>query len=335
MLADSFNVLGDTAKAAEIYLDLLNHLPDAPLLRERIHAKLTEIYLRTSDHKHAVEQLEELVREDPANAAAYYYLGTIAFDDKKWEKAAEHFSKTILLNPDFEQAYYDLATSQLDLKQASQALATLRQARDRFSNDSQNFVLEFITGLAYSQDKQYSHALEYFNRAEVIAKAKDPKRLNQFFFFQLGATCERNGDTAKAEEYFQKSLDLAPDFAEALNYLGYMWAEHGVKLDHARQLIEKALKVEPKNGAYLDSMGWVLFKLNQPKEALDYILKACDSLDEPDPAVFDHLGDIYAALQQPDKAREAWRKSLALQPSEDVRKKLDATPAAAKAKPSL
>ena len=171
--------------------------------------------------------------------------------------------------------------------------------------------------------------MEYFNRAEVIAKAKEPKRLNQYFFFQLGATCERNGDLAKAEEYFQKCLQLAPDFAEALNYLGYMWAEHDMKLDQARQLIEKALKLEPKNGAYLDSLGWVLFKLHQPKEALDYILKACDLLEEPDPTVFDHLGDIYAALQQPDKAREAWRKALALEPNEGIRKKLEAAPAPA------
>jgi tetratricopeptide (TPR) repeat protein len=333
MLADTFNLLGDSSKAAQIYRDLLDRLPDAPVLRERVHVKLTEIYLRASDRKHAVEQLEAMVQENPANPAAYYSLGTLAFEDKKWDQAAEDFGRTVLLDPDAEQAYYDLATSQLNLKQPSQALATLRQARQKFSRDSQNFVLEFLTGLAYSQDKDYSRALEYFNRAEVIAKAKDPKRLNQSFFFQLGATCERNGDLAKAEEYFQKCLELEPEFAEALNYLGYMWAEHDMKLDRARQLIEKALKLEPRNGAYLDSLGWVLFKLHQPKEALDYILKACDLLQEPDPAVFDHLGDIYAALQQPDKAREAWRKSLALQPSEDIRKKLEAAPAPAIPRP--
>jgi tetratricopeptide (TPR) repeat protein len=335
MLADSLNVLGDTPKAAQLYLDLLNRLPDAPAfgeLRERVRAKLTDIYLRASDHKHAVEQLEAIVQENPANPAAYYYLGTLAFDDKEWDKAAEHFSKTILLSPDFEQAYYDLATCQLDLKQTTQALATLQQARQRFSRDSQNFVLEFITGLAYSQQKDYSRAMEYFDRAEVIAKAKEPKRLNQYFFFQLGAARERNGDMAGAEQCFQKCLEFEPDFAEALNYLGYMWAEHDTKLEQARQLIEKALKLEPRNGAYLDSLGWVLFKLHQPKQALDYLLKACDLLPEPDPTVLDHLGDIYAALQEPDKAREAWRKALALEPNEGIRKKLDAAPAHANPK---
>ena len=96
-----------------------------------------------------------------------------------------------------------------------------------------------------------------------------------------------------------------------------------LKLDKARELIEKAVKAEPKNAAYLDSMAWVLFKLNQPAEALPYALKAAELSEQPDATVYDHIGDIYAALKQPEKAREAWRKSLALEPNEEIRKKLE------------
>jgi tetratricopeptide (TPR) repeat protein len=109
-----------------------------------------------------------------------------------------------------------------------------------------------------------------------------------------------------------------------MNYLGYMWAEHGMKLEKARELIEKALKLEPKNAAYLDSLAWVLFKLNQPEKALDAALKAVELSEEPDATVQDHLGDIYAALNKPDKAKEAWRKSVSLEDNEQVRKKLGA-----------
>ena len=127
----------------------------------------------------------------------------------------------------------------------------------------------------------------------------------------------------KQRSTFQRCLEIAPSFAQALNYLGYMWAEHDLNLEKARDLIGKALKAEPANGAYLDSMGWVLFKLKHPEQALDYLLKASQGLDKPDATVYDHLGDIYQALKQPDKAREAWRKSLTLDPSDEVRKKLD------------
>jgi Tfp pilus assembly protein PilF len=102
-----------------------------------------------------------------------------------------------------------------------------------------------------------------------------------------------------------------------------MWAEHGTNLDNARDLIEKALKAEPKNAAYLDSMAWVLFKIGKPKEALDYALKSVAAPEEPDPTEYDHLGDIYKALNQPDRAREAWQKSLSLEPNDAVKKKLE------------
>jgi tetratricopeptide (TPR) repeat protein len=292
------------------------------LVEERVRANLASIYLRGRDHKGAEEQLEAILRDDPTNPQVHYYLGRLALDDKKPAEAADHLSKTILLSPDLESGYYFLALAQIDLNRTNEALATLSKARERFQ---QSFTLEFYTGLAYSREKAYAEAFKHFLAAEVIAKATDPGQLNEGFYFELGATSERKGDYAQAEQYFEKSLQFAPDFAEALNYLGYMWAEHGVKLEKARELIEKAVKAEPKNAAYLDSMAWVLFKLNQPQEALPYALKAAELSEEPDATLYDHLGDIYAALKQPEKAREAWRKSLGLETSEEVRKKLEAS----------
>ena len=70
----------------------------------------------------------------------------------------------------------------------------------------------------------------------------------------------------------------------------------------------------------------MLFKLNQPGPALENVRKAVEFSEEPDPTVFDHLGDIYLALKQPEKAREAWQKSLSLEDNADVRKKLETTP---------
>ena len=320
-LADGFSLLGESAKAAELYLEVLKQPPELPLVEERVRANLAEIYLRGSDHKRATEQLRAILRDDPTNPQAYYYLGRLALEDKKPAEAADCFSKAVLLSPDSDSGYYFLALAQIDLDKPTEALATLDKARQKFA---QSFVLEFYTGLAYSRQKAHAEALRHLVAAEVIAKATDPSQLNEGFYFQLGATCERKGDLAQAEEYFRKSLKLAPEFAETLNYLGYMWAERGTNLAQARGMIEKAVKAEPKNAAFLDSLAWVLFKLNQPKEALPYALKAAESTEQPDATVFDHLGDIYAALKQPEQAREAWRKSVSLEPNDEVRKKLEA-----------
>ena len=321
-LADGFNLLGDSTRAARLYLELLKRLPDAPPVRDRVRANLADIYLQGKDHKLASEQLEAIIRDDPTNPRAYYFLGRFALEANKPAEAAEHFSKMVLLSPDFEPAYYLLAMSQIDLKKPAEAVATLEKARKKFPA---SFALEFWTAMALSQQKDYAEALKHFTAAEVTAKATDPKQLDERFYFQLGSTCERKGDYAEAEKYFEKCLQLAPDFVEAMNYLGYMWAEHGMKLDQARELIEKAVKAEPKNAAYLDSLAWVLFKLNQPKEALPYALQAAELSEAPDPTVCDHIGDIYAALKQMDKAREAWRKSLSLEPNEAIQKKLDSS----------
>ncbi|HSU57142.1 MAG TPA: tetratricopeptide repeat protein, partial [Candidatus Dormibacteraeota bacterium] len=223
-LAEGFNAAGDYAKAAQLYLELLKRLPDIPLIRERVHARLTDIYLRDQDHTNAMKQLEAIMRDDPTNPQAAYWLGSIALDDKKPAQAVDWFKKAIVLDPQLEQAYYDLAVAQIELNQGTNALQTLQQARQKFS---QTFALEFFSGLAYGQQKDYTNALRHYTAAEVIARATDPKRLTEHFYFQLGAASERSGDLVQAEKYFQKSLQLAPNFADSLNYLGYMWAEHG------------------------------------------------------------------------------------------------------------
>ncbi len=323
-LADGFTVLGESDKAAEVYGKLLKRFPNLPGLRE----KLAEIYLRQENHEKAAEQLEAIIRNTPTNPQAYYFLGSIAFEQKKMKEAAGHFRKALLLDPKFEAAYYELALTQVNLNEGREALKTLDDARDKFR---QSFVGEFFAGLAYARLKEYSNALGHFVAAEVIARATDTNRLTHVLYFQLGAAYERNKQYEEAEANFKKCLALSPNFSEAMNYLGYMWAERGVNLAQARELIEKAVKLEPKNAAFLDSLAWVLFKLDQPKEALTFLLQALEHIEEPDPTLYDHLGDIYAALHQPDKAAEAWRKALAIEPNQEIQKKL--TPASTSGNP--
>ncbi len=318
-LADGYNLLGKDEEAAGIYMDLLQQLPDLPLVHENIRAKLMDLSLRSRDPKLAARQLEAVIRDNPIEVRAYYLLGSVAYDEKRYAAAADYFNKALLLDPAYEPAYYDLASAQISAEKAALSVETLDKARRKFQS---NFVLEYLSGIAYSRLKDYTNSVRRFRAAEVFAPAGDTNRLTEFYF-QFGAACERQGDAAQAGKYFEKCLQLSPDFPEALNYLGFMLADRGEKLDQARALIERAVKVEPKNASYLDSMGWVLFKLQRPKEALGWILKAIQFSAEEDPVIYDHLGDIYGALGQPEKARSAWGKSLALEPDDRVRKKLE------------
>lgn len=315
-LGDSYVGLGESAKAISIYRELLAKDPESGGIRE----KLVDLYVRNNDSKHAREQLEAIIHDNPANSQAYYVLGTLAADDNDLKKAEESFRRVLLFNPNFEPGYYDLARVLLMQEEPQKALAILSKVRAR---SPQSFLLEYYTGCAYNELKDFSEAIKSFTAAEVIAAIGETNRPTHLLYFQLGAAYERNKDYTLAEKSFQKCLALAPDFAEALNYLGYMWAERGVNLEQARSLIEKAVKLSPDNAAYVDSLGWVLFKLHQPNEALRQVQKAVALAAKPDATLFDHLGDIYAALKQPQKAEEAWRKSLQIEPNDQVKKKLD------------
>jgi tetratricopeptide (TPR) repeat protein len=321
-LADGFNLLGKPDEAQRFYEDIVKDLPDTSPQYDRVHAALADIYLQKHDSKRATEQLQAIVRDNPTDAQTYYILGGIAYDDTNYVKAIEYFSNSILFNPDFESAYYNLATAQMGADQVPAALQTLERTRRRFGQD---FSVEYLSGMAYSAQKDYTNALQHFTTAELLGKNSDTNRLTDAFYFHLAAAYERTGDYAQAEKYFQTSLQLAPDSPETLNYLGYMWAEHGMKLDQAREYIAKALKQDPKSAAYLDSMAWVLYQLHQPKPALDYALKALQYSPEEDATLYDHIGDIYNALGQKDKARQAWNKSVGLEANDTVRKKIESS----------
>ncbi len=320
-LAELWSFAGEYKRAAELYVKLLERFPNQAILRNRI----VELYLRANDLKAAQTQLDALVRDQPTNPLAHYFLGAIAAEQKDWDKAVEFYEKAIQLNEgakeEFEPVYYDLAGVLITRDDHEEALKVLAKARAKFKA---KFLLEFYTALAHSRAKDYATSVKHFTAAELLAKRDEPERLTGLFYFQVGTAYERNKDIKQAENYFRLTLKLAPDFAEALNYLGYMWAERGENLTEARGMIEKALKQEPDNAAFLDSMAWVLFKLNQPKEALDYQLKALKLQKEPDATLHEHLGDIYAALKQIDKAREQWEKALAIEPNEAIQKKLKA-----------
>ena len=126
----------------------------------------------------------------------------------------------------------------------------------------------------------------------------------------LGAIYERQKKFDEAEQEFRKVLDVNPNNAPVLNYYGYMLADRGVRIEEAASLIQRALKQEPNNGAYLDSLGWAYYKQNKLVEAEEYLRKAIDR-EGDDPTILSHLADVYLKLGQNERAAELFERSLA------------------------
>jgi len=316
-LADGYKDNGMADKAEAIYLSLLEETRNENAIRQR----LLELYIRAGNEPKIEEQLKELSGRNPANPQIFFLLGGLYADQQKWPQAIESLKKARLLNPNLEPVYFTMADVYARDKKPDEAVKVLEEARTLFGD---TFQIEFATALAHTSAKNYAEALKFITAAEKIATATETNRLTEGFYFQLGAVHERNKKFETSEQYFLKALALKPDFAEALNYLGYMWAERGEKLDEAFQMIQRAVKMEPENAAFLDSLAWVLHQQGKHREALPWIEKALQFLDEPDSTIYDHLGDIQLKIGRKDKAREAWRKSLEIDDTPAVRRKLEA-----------
>ncbi len=315
-MGERYEGVGLPEKAEAIYQGLRTRFPRDP----RPTAKLAELYLRIGKNKEAGEQLEALKRENPSNPVPFYYLGLLAYEAKDYVRAASHFERAVLLNPDFEPIYADLAAARLSLEKPEEALVILDKAARQFKPE---FRREYLAALANSRLLRYDAAMTRFLAAETAAQEKQPELLDHHFYFQIGAMLEKAGQEERSVEYLQKSLKLKPDFDEALNHLGYMWADKGVRLEEAHDMIRRAVKADPENPAYLDSLGWVLFRLGRAKEAVAPLQKAVRLLNEPDATVLDHLGDVLAAVGRKSEAHEAWVQSVKVEKSDAVQRKID------------
>ena len=127
--------------------------------------------------------------------------------------------------------------------------------------------------------------------------------------FLLGAVLEQSDRFADAERAFRSVIDRDPDHAQALNYLGYMLADRGERLDESVELIARAVEKDPHNGSYLDSLGWAYFKLDRLDLAEPPLRAAGDQLRR-NSVVQDHLGDLLNRLERYAEAIEAWQRAL-------------------------
>lgn len=307
LLADAYADNDDYIKAAEAYEQLLTLRPDIARVRERLALN----WIRADQKEKAVKVLEDILRREPLRYEIYNYLGEIYEDLEQDDRAMIQYQQSLVVNPNQLTPYLRLAVIDMKQKKYDDALRVLVTAKERFPLAYQ---IPYFTGLVHSEKKEYAPAVESFATAQSLAEQSPQEaKPDSAFYFYFGAACERTGDLDRAATLFRKSIELYPNNHDALNYLGYMWAEKGIHLDEAMKLIQKALEIEPDNGAYLDSLGWVLFKLGRIEEALEPMRRAAE-LEKDDATVLDHLAEVLLSLGRRDEAVTTLRHALEIEP---------------------
>lgn len=294
--------------------DGLERLPGDPRLIEM----LGYVFFSQKKYDQAIEQFEQALKhaekKDPEsiNPALYYNYAIACQMAGQIQKAAVLLNKALEKTPAFLDAFLQNAFRQRDDDGFRQSIAVLESA-GRLRPDEPNIYV--YLGILNSCLKSFPAAIVAFEQAESLAGDSPQKKviLDASFYFWYAAACEREGKSEKAEKLFMKCLDINPQHAEAYNYLAYMWAEKGVKLDQALDYIRRALKLNPTNGAFIDTLGWIYYMNGQYKEALEQMNRAAEIIPD-DPTIADHLGDTLYKLDGEKQALPHWERSFVLDP---------------------
>ncbi|MGM0417325.1 MAG: tetratricopeptide repeat protein [Thermodesulfobacteriota bacterium] len=181
-------------------------------------------------------------------------------------------------------------------------------------------LLLITLGNIYEEQLEYEKAVNTYQKG--LDLASDDDRLWSFYY-RLGVVYDKQKNKEKSIEMMKNALDLKPDNPDTLNYLGYTYADMGINLDQAEEMILKALSLKENDGYITDSLGWVYFKQGKTDKALKYLKKAGELVDN-DPIIYEHLGDVYRHKDDLEKALENYKKSLELDPeNQDVKEKIE------------
>ncbi len=189
-----------------------------------------------------------------------------------------------------------------DEAKTDQAIAELKKLLDG-KNDREVYL---AMADVYQKGHNYSEMEKVLDAADKLSTGKDDKA---GVLFLRGAMYEREKKYELAEKTFRQVLDLDPTNASAMNYLGYMLADQNIRLSEAQDLIKKAVSLEPNNYAFLDSLGWVYYRMNRLPEAEQELTRSVQLMSK-DPTIHDHLGDVYFKQGKIKEAISQWQSSL-------------------------
>tara|TARA_B110000240_G_scaffold14378_1_gene14874 strand:- start:1919 stop:3568 length:1650 start_codon:yes stop_codon:yes gene_type:complete len=320
-------------EAADTYLSQFTQpLNKAPRHLITLHAQVLTLM---ADYEQAYEYFNELATRYPEDPSYSYSAGLLAYENHQYALVYGHLQHLIELDSDNHSAYYYMGLSALHEDLPAQAVGYLQQVSkgpdrlnaltllldldspeaqqripyfDQLRHQNQDLAADIFTLEAqYLQDiGDTDTALASYQAALQLY----PNHIHLLYNYALLAQSSHQFDTT--ELMLQRIIKLEPDHTNALNALGYAYADRGVKLAEAEVLIRKALAHEPNNAAIIDSLGWVSYRLGHLRQSLTLLTKAYDIM--PAAEIAAHLGAVKWALGDTKGAFETWNLALSLEP---------------------
>lgn len=331
---------GDNKQARNVLKDQFEKAqgephPLARQLRDEIDAKKKSSLLITAPAEGLSEVFYGL--GEALTGEGGVSLGTIYLQIALYAKPDHAFALAALASAEETAKRYEVAIETYDKIPKGSALQSAIEIRKAFNlnslekADEAQALLEALAkkdpkdirplealGNIMRSRKKYAEAVTYFSRAiDIIGK---PDNRHWGYYYARGTSYERMKNWPAAETDLKRALELAPDQALVLNYLGYSWVDQGRNMKEGMKLIEKAVQLKPDDGYIVDSLGWAHYKLGNIKEAVRYLERAVEIKPE-DPTLNDHLGDALWKSGREREARYQWQQALTLNPEpEEIEK---------------
>jgi tetratricopeptide (TPR) repeat protein len=316
------------AEAVNIYEELLKEqgiTGSAPLTKEEDRRMAGELLRRIvtlqknaekpSEALQTIERMRRLLgNDDPTIELEHIEL---LRDQGKQREALQTTRAARRKFPQQDEFLYLEANILTDMGQIEEAVALLRarlttgvESSARPASSIADFDLYLRIASLYIQARRGTEAVAAARQALERAPA-DRQDMIAAALITLSSAQDRAGDAKGSEESLRRLLDQDPENATALNNLGYFLVERNERLQEALQMIQRAVKAEPTNPSFLDSLGWAYFKLGQLAEAERNLAEAARR-NNGSATIQEHLGDVYQRLGKPKEARAAWEKALKL-----------------------
>ncbi|HET9176784.1 MAG TPA: tetratricopeptide repeat protein [Terriglobia bacterium] len=307
------DTLGNEAKAVSLLQDVLKKTEKADGKYNPAEANNRAIYLQLlgtvyqhqEDFDKAIETFQRIVAlgGDQSPRGESLIVGTLHDLMHQNRKALQEADAALKKYPDNRELRMQRASL---LGQEGHRDEAVAQLQSMLTGNADDRDIYLSIAQIYSQAKLYTKAEEVVQKALALSHNPDDQEYARFL---LGSIYERQKKFDLAEDQFRKVLDVDPLNDAAANYLGYMLADRGVRLDESVKYIKDALKIEPNNGAYLDSLGWAYHKMNRNDMAQGPLEKAVKLIPD-DPTIREHLGYVYLALGEKAKALQEWEHAL-------------------------
>ncbi len=254
---------------------------------------------------------------EPESDIAVFMTAEIFARHERWTAAGDRFA---LIAPEqvmYRAAQIKRAEMLNEVDAVEEAISVLYAVMTNTSDDIDVLV---ALGDMLRFRFRFEEAEQAYDKA--IGFIREERAIYWHVYFARGITRERQGNWVMAEVDLQKARQLSGDEPHVLNYLGYSWIDQGIYLKEGLRIIELAVRKEPSNGFFVDSLGWAHYQLGQYDKALGY-LEHASRLEPTDAVITEHLGDVLWQLGREVEARYQWRKALAFDPVDEDRLKIE------------